>query len=91
MTVGQVLQCLGYRLTDFKTHEEAMAFVEKHVSKNQAQNNSLERFPPCKDEDPLLNRYYYVHDQGKKRFMTGTESKKLEGSVSGKQLSDLHK
>ena len=72
--------------------DEAVAFVEKHVSKNQALNNSLEQFPPCKDEDdPLLNRYYYVHDQGKRRIMAGTGSKKLEGNVSGKQLTDLAK
>ena len=43
MTLGQVLQCLGYSLSDFNTTEEAVALVEEAVAKNQAEHNSLEK------------------------------------------------
>ena len=43
MTLGQVLQCLGYSLSDFSKTEEAVALVEEAVAKNQAEHNSLEK------------------------------------------------
>ena len=92
MTLGQVLQCLGYSLSDFKETEEAVKLVEEIVAQNQEEHNTLEKYPPKKNTNALMNRYYYVHDMGKRRKLVGTESKKIEGGASGsKQLGDLHK
>lgn len=84
-----MLELNGMRLSDFKTHAEALKTADQIVA--QSKKDLGHNQPDIPHENPLLVKVFYVHGQGKKRSWSQNEKKEFVGESdvkSQKQLGD---
>ena len=80
------MQLNGLAVSDFTTTKEAVQVIEELVADNQKEYGHNE--PKTEHaSNPLLNRYFYVHSDGRKRSWSQvtTKTMQMEGEVKNKK------
>lgn len=75
------------RLSDFKTHDQALKVADDIVAQNKKDIGHDEKDMP--HENPLLVRVFYIHGQGKKRTWSQSEKKELQLESDLKNVKQL--
>ena len=73
-------------MADFKDSKEAIKVIEELVSEN-AKEYGHEGEKQEHPSNPLLNKYYYVHNEGRKRNFAQVQEKEfqMQGEIKNKK------
>ena len=79
-TRASILTLNGMSIKDFGTQQEALEVADQIIAENMVEHEAQHNLNPPKvsNVNPLLNKYFYVHDEGLKTSFTDSETKKLE-------------
>ena len=83
----QILGFLGMTLSDFKTREEAFTVADAELASN-AKDYGHEVQKEDRG-DPLLDKFYYVKSDGKKRKWSSDQIRELSGMANVKSLKQM--
>ena len=87
-TRSQILQFKGLSVSDFDSYEQAFKMADKFIKQNE-EDHGHEHFEDHND-DPMLSRFFYVKELGKKRTWSQTESRQLKGDCKDPKKAQLH-
>ena len=83
----RILEMSGMRLSDFKTHAEALKTADELAAQNKAEfGYDVEPIP---HSNPLMTKVWYVQGHGLKRKWEQTETKTLTADASVKDKKAL--
>ena len=90
-TRPSILALNGMSIKDFDTQREALEVADQIIAGNMADYEEAHKLNPPKESNvnPLLNKYFYVHDEGLKTNFTDSETKRLELSKEISKKSDV--
>ena len=91
LTTSQVLQHWNLTMSDFKTHEEALAFVESLWEENSKTFGTKEEKPPNMDpqDRALLHKFYFIFEQMREDEFITRDQKKVSGAGDVKNTKAL--
>ena len=91
LTTSQALAHWNLTMGDFKTHEEALAFVESLWEENSETFGTKEEKPPQKDPEDriLLHKFYFILEQMQEDEFVTRDQKKVHGAGDVKNTKAL--
>ena len=91
LTTSQALAHWNLTMGDFKTHEEALAFVESQWEENSETFGTKEEKPPKMDpqDRALLHKFYFVLEQMQEDEFVTRDQKKISGAGDVKNTKAL--